>query len=103
VDSSPKAREGYRRLIPMMPKCKGYRCRGERCREGGTPIPRKGGCQCRVRAMPMPSGTDADAEGYQVRIPITQQLSVLLAVRCERRVWKLFQDKSTVCRTSNLL
>jgi hypothetical protein len=60
-------------------------------------------CRCRVRAMPMPSETDADAEGYQVRIPITQQLSVLLAVQCERRVWKLFQDKSAVRSTSNLL
>jgi hypothetical protein len=53
--------------------------------------------------MPMPSETNADAGGYQVRIPITQQLSVLLAMRCERQVWKLFQDKSTVWRTSNLL
>jgi hypothetical protein len=51
----------------------------------------------------MPSESDADAEGYQVIMPITHQQSVLLASRCERRVWKLFQDKSTVWRTSNLL
>jgi hypothetical protein len=60
-------------------------------------------CRCQARPMLMPSETNADAEGYQVRMPITQQLSVLLAVRCERRVWKLFQDKSTVWKTSNLL
>jgi hypothetical protein len=55
--------------------------------------------------MPMLRESDADAkaEGYQVMMPITQQQSVLLANRCERRVWKLFQDKSTVGRTSNLL
>jgi hypothetical protein len=46
--------------------------------------------------MLMPSESDADAEGYQVIMPITQQQSVLLASRCERRVWKLFQDKSAV-------
>jgi hypothetical protein len=60
-------------------------------------------CRCRVRAMPMPRRNDADAEGYQVIMPITQQQSVLLASQCERRVWKLFQDKSAVWRTSNLL
>jgi hypothetical protein len=53
--------------------------------------------------MLMPSKSDADAEGYQVIIPITQQLSVLLARRFEIRVWKLFQDRSAVWRTSNLL
>jgi hypothetical protein len=42
----------------------------------------------------MPRRSNADAEGYQVIMPITQQQSVLLASRCERRVWKLFQDKS---------
>jgi hypothetical protein len=80
------------------------------------PIPRKGGCRYKERrdadaegcnterpGMPMPSESDADAEGYQVIIPITQQLSGLLASRCERQVWKLFQDKSAVWRTSNLL
>jgi hypothetical protein len=49
--------------------------------------------------MPMPSESDADAKGYQVIMPITQQRSVLLDSRCERRVWKLFQDKSAVWRT----
>jgi hypothetical protein len=60
-------------------------------------------CRCRARVMPMPSESNVDAEGYQVIMPITQQQSVLLASRCERRVWKLFQDKSAVWRTSNLL
>jgi hypothetical protein len=53
--------------------------------------------------MPMSRRSDADAEGYQVIMPVTQQQLVLLASWCERRVWKLFQDKSTVGRTSNLL
>jgi hypothetical protein len=55
--------------------------------------------------MLMPKRSDADAEGYQVIMPITQQQSVLLANRCEKRVWKLFQvqDKSAVGRTSSLL
>jgi len=62
VDSSPNAREGYRRLIPMMPKCEGYRYRGERCREGGMPIPRKGGCRYEERR-------DTDAEGCDTERP----------------------------------
>jgi hypothetical protein len=41
-------------------------------------------CRCRERAMLMPKGSDAEAEGYQVIMPITQQQSVLLANRCER-------------------
>jgi len=51
----------------------------------------------------MPRRSNANAEGYQVIMPITQQQSVILASRCERRVWKLFQDKSAVWRTSSLL
>jgi hypothetical protein len=56
--------------------------------------------------MLMPRRSNANAEGYQVIMPImpiTQQQSVLLANWCERQVWKLFQDKSAVGRTSNLL
>jgi hypothetical protein len=60
-------------------------------------------CQCQRGAMPMPKRSNAEAKGYQVIMPITQQQSVLLANWCERRVWKLFQDKSAVGRTSNLL
>jgi hypothetical protein len=36
-------------------------------------------------------------------MPVTQQQSERLANRYERRVQKLFQDKSAVGRTSNLL
>jgi hypothetical protein len=59
-------------------------------------IPMEQGCQYQWRG-------DADAKCYQITMPVTQQQSVRLANQCERRVWKLFQDKSTVGRTSNLL
>jgi hypothetical protein len=62
VDSNPNAGEGYRRLIPTMPKCEGDRYRGERCREGGMPIPRKGGCRYEERR-------DTDAEGCNTERP----------------------------------
>jgi hypothetical protein len=56
VDSSPDAGEGYRRLILTMPKCEGYRYRGERCREAGMLIPRKGDAYMRREGIPMPRG-----------------------------------------------
>jgi hypothetical protein len=62
-----------------------------------------GGYQGNAMPMPRESDADAEAECYQVMKPITQQQLVWLANRCERQVWKLFQDESVVGRTSNLL
>jgi len=45
-----------------MPKCEGYRYRGERGREGGIPIPKKGGSRYEERR-------DADAEGCNTEQP----------------------------------
>jgi hypothetical protein len=53
--------------------------------------------------MQKPRKTNANTECSQVTKPVTQQQSERLANWCERRVQKLFQDKSTVGRTSNLL
>jgi hypothetical protein len=46
--------------------------------------------------IPRESDANANTKCYQVTKPVTQQRSVGLASQCERQVWKLFQDESTV-------
>jgi hypothetical protein len=84
---SPKAREEYRCQIPTMLKCEGYRYRGVRSRECRRPIPRERHCQygetrdaeergTEQVGMRIPKESNAETEGYQVMMPITQQQSV---------------------------
>jgi hypothetical protein len=63
---SPKTREGYQCLIPMMPKCEGYQYQGGQYREGGMLIPRKGWCQYEERRDTDAKGCDTERPGMKI-------------------------------------